>query len=141
MPREGATGGYLPLAATLATERIYQAFLGESTSSKTFFHGHTYTGNPLACAAALATLDVFERERTLEKLQPKIALLHELLDEPVVPLRGGARGAPRGFMVGIELRGLPAARAHGPPGHARRAPPRRASARSATSSCRCRRWR
>ena len=72
---KGLTGGYLPLAATLATERIYEAFLGEYAELKTFFHGHTYTGNPLACAAALATLDVFEREDTLARLQPKIALL------------------------------------------------------------------
>ena len=56
---KGITGGYLPLAATLATEEVYDGFLGEPRS-RTFFHGHTYTGNPLACAAALATLDVFE---------------------------------------------------------------------------------
>ena len=72
---KGLTGGYLPLAATLATEAIYEGFLGEFHEFRTFFHGHTYTGNPLACAAALATLDVFEQERTLERLQPKIALL------------------------------------------------------------------
>ena len=58
---KGLTGGYLPLAATLTTERVYEAFLGEHDEFRTFFHGHTYTGNPLACAAALATLDVFER--------------------------------------------------------------------------------
>ena len=62
---KGLTGGYLPLAATLASERIYDAFLGEHEELKTFFHGHTYTANPLACAAALATLDVFETEGTL----------------------------------------------------------------------------
>ena len=65
---KGITGGYLPLAATLATERIYEGFLGRFEEFRTFFHGHTYTGNPLACAAALATLDVFEEERTLERL-------------------------------------------------------------------------
>ena len=65
---KGITGGYLPLAATLATERVYEGFLGEFEEFRTFFHGHTYTGNPLACAAALATLDVFEEERTLERL-------------------------------------------------------------------------
>ncbi len=53
---KGITGGYLPLAATLATERVYEGFLGEHEEFRTFFHGHTYTGNPLACAAALATL-------------------------------------------------------------------------------------
>ena len=58
---KGLTGGYLPLAATLTTERIYEGFLGAPEEQRTFFHGHTYTGNPLACAAALASLDVFER--------------------------------------------------------------------------------
>ncbi|HWC27890.1 MAG TPA: adenosylmethionine--8-amino-7-oxononanoate transaminase [Solirubrobacteraceae bacterium] len=104
---KGLTGGYLPLAATLATERIYEAFLGQPAELKTFFHGHTYTGNPLACAAALATLDVFEREGTLAALQPKIALLGALLDELVAPLRGVREVRRRGFMVGIELREFP----------------------------------
>ena len=58
---KGLTGGYLPLAATLATERIYEAFLGAPEEGRTFFHGHTFTGNPLACAAAIASLDAFER--------------------------------------------------------------------------------
>jgi adenosylmethionine-8-amino-7-oxononanoate aminotransferase len=105
---KGLTGGYMPLAATLASERIYEAFLGEHDEFRTFFHGHTYTGNPLACAAALATLDVFERERTLATLQPKIALLHELLEELVVPLPAVRAVRRRGFMVGIELRDFPA---------------------------------
>src|SRR5207302_7920952 len=67
---KGITGGYLPLAATLATERVYEGFLGAFDEFRTFFHGHTYTGNPLACAAAIATLETFERERTLELLTP-----------------------------------------------------------------------
>ena len=62
---KGLTGGYMPLAATLATERVYEGFLGAPEEQRTFFHGHTYTGNPLACAAALASLDAFESERTL----------------------------------------------------------------------------
>ena len=103
---KGLTGGYLPLAATLASERIYEAFLGEHAELKTFFHGHTYTGNPLACAAALATLEIFEREGTLAALQPKIALLGELLDEHVVPLPAVGEVRRRGFMVGIELSGF-----------------------------------
>ena len=78
---KGLTGGYLPLAATLATERIYEGFLGAHEDFRTFFHGHTYTGNPLACAAAIANLDAFETEGTLLKLQPKIRLLGELLAE------------------------------------------------------------
>ena len=60
---KGLTGGYLPLAATLTTERVYEGFLGAPEEQRTFFHGHTYTGNPLGCAAALANLEVFERER------------------------------------------------------------------------------
>src|SRR4051794_18799485 len=99
---KGITGGYLPLAATLATERIYKGFLGEHEEFRTFFHGHTYTGNPLACAAALATLDVFREERTIERLQGKMELLGDLL-EPVAahPMVREVRRC--GFMVGIEL--------------------------------------
>src|SRR5207253_2003146 len=65
---KGITGGYLPLAATLVTDEIYNAFLAEPAEGKTFFHGHTYTGNPLACAAALASLELFERNRVLENV-------------------------------------------------------------------------
>jgi len=99
---KGITGGYLPLAATLATEDIYEGFLGEHEEFRTFFHGHTYTGNPLACAAALATLDVFREERTLERLQAKIDLLAELL-QPVWAHQAVRQVRRRGFMVGIEL--------------------------------------
>jgi adenosylmethionine-8-amino-7-oxononanoate aminotransferase len=99
---KGLTGGYLPLAATLATERIYEGFLGAHTDYRTFFHGHTYTGNPLACAAALATLDVFEEDRTLDRLQPKIDLLAQLL-EPIAARPDVAEIRRRGFMTGIEL--------------------------------------
>jgi adenosylmethionine---8-amino-7-oxononanoate aminotransferase len=99
---KGLTGGYLPLAATLATERIYEAFLGAHAELKTFFHGHTYTGNPLACAAAIASLDVFERERTLVRLQPKIRLLSEWLAR--VERMGEVKGVRQcGLMVGIDL--------------------------------------
>jgi adenosylmethionine-8-amino-7-oxononanoate aminotransferase len=103
---KGLTGGYLPLAATLTTERVYEGFLGEHEQFRTFFHGHTYTGNPLACAAALATLRVFDQERTLERLQPKIALLGELLAEHVECLPAVLEVRRRGFMVGIELQGF-----------------------------------
>jgi adenosylmethionine-8-amino-7-oxononanoate aminotransferase len=104
---KGLTGGYLPLAATLATERIYEGFLGRFEELKTFFHGHTYTGNPLACAAALATLRVFEEEDTLRALQPKIALLSSLLDESVAGLPAVREIRRRGFMAGIELVDFP----------------------------------
>jgi adenosylmethionine-8-amino-7-oxononanoate aminotransferase len=106
---KGITGGYLPLAATLTTEAVYEAFLGEHAEAKTFFHGHTYTGNPLACAAALASLEVFESERTLERLAPKINLLGELLDALVAPLPTVAEVRRRGFMTGIELASFPVA--------------------------------
>jgi adenosylmethionine---8-amino-7-oxononanoate aminotransferase len=99
---KGITGGYLPLATTLATERIYEGFLGQFEEFRTFFHGHTYTGNPLACAAALATLDVFREERTLERLQPKVELLAELL-EPIAAHPAVREVRRRGFMTGIEL--------------------------------------
>jgi adenosylmethionine-8-amino-7-oxononanoate aminotransferase len=105
---KGITGGYLPLAATLATERIYEGFLGEFEEFRTFFHGHTYTGNPLACAAALATLDVFEEERTLERLGEKIAVLRELL-RPLTGLPAVREVRQCGFMVGIELTDFPLA--------------------------------
>jgi adenosylmethionine-8-amino-7-oxononanoate aminotransferase len=104
---KGLTGGYLPLAATLTSERVYEGFLGAHEEFRTFFHGHTYTGNPLACAAALATLAVFEQEHTIERLQPKIAMLGELLAELVEPLPEVKEVRRRGFMTGIELAGHP----------------------------------
>src|SRR4051794_39067414 len=105
---KGITGGYLPLAATFATEGIYEGFLGRYDEYRTFFHGHTYTGNPLACAAAIATLDVFAEERTLECLAHKIELLTRLLD-PIAQLGCVGEVRQRGFMVGIELEGFDAA--------------------------------
>jgi adenosylmethionine---8-amino-7-oxononanoate aminotransferase len=104
---KGLTGGYLPLAATLATEDVYRSFLGEFAEFKTFFHGHTYTGNPLACAAALATLDVLESDQVLERLGAKIDLLGTLLAEHVAPLPAVGEIRHRGFMTGIELAGFP----------------------------------
>jgi adenosylmethionine---8-amino-7-oxononanoate aminotransferase len=99
---KGITGGYMPLAATLATDELFNAFLGEFSDLKTFFHGHSYTGNPLACAAALVCLDLFEKEHVLENLRGKIAALEAWLQE-IVQLAhvGDARNA--GFMAGIEL--------------------------------------
>ena len=99
---KGITGGYLPLAATLTTEEVYQAFLGEYREFKTFFHGHTYTGNQLACAAALANLEIFEKEKTLQKLQAKISYLGNKL-RPFTPLSHVGEVRQKGFMVGIEL--------------------------------------
>lgn len=103
---KGITGGYLPLAATMTTDEIYRGFCADYSEFKTFFHGHTYTGNPLACAAALANLDIFEKEKTLEALQAKIShlqmMLASLKDLPhVKEIR------QKGFMVGIELEACP----------------------------------
>jgi adenosylmethionine-8-amino-7-oxononanoate aminotransferase len=99
---KGITGGYLPLAATLATDEIYQAFLGEFQEFKTLFHGHTFTGNPLAAAVALANLEVFEKDRILRNLAAKIELLEARLYEMAShPHVGDVR--QRGLMVGIEL--------------------------------------
>lgn len=78
---KGLSGGYLPISATLASDRIYQAFLGDYSEKKTFYHGHTFAGNPLACAAALANLAIFEKEKTLEGLPPKIERIARRIDE------------------------------------------------------------
>ncbi|MEW5911760.1 MAG: adenosylmethionine--8-amino-7-oxononanoate transaminase [Thermodesulfobacteriota bacterium] len=99
---KGLTGGVLPLAATLASQRVYQAFLGEFEQFKTFFHGHTYTGNPLACAAALANLELFAETRLLDKVaglsaQMAGGLARIAQHEHVVEVR------QQGLMAGIEL--------------------------------------
>ena len=99
---KGITGGYLPLAATLATEEVYEAFLGRYEDFKAFFHGHTYTANPLACAAAVATIDLFQKDRTLEKLQPKIRLMQNRLKD-FYKLKAVGDVRQCGTMIGIEL--------------------------------------
>jgi len=112
---KGITGGYLPLAATLATEEIFSAFLGEYKEYKTFFHGHTYTGNPLGCAAALANLELFEHENIVEKMQPRITYLQKRLNEEFVSLAHVSDVRQWGFMVGIELAEDQASRKKYPP--------------------------
>lgn len=99
---KGITGGYLPLAATLTTEKIYSAFLGEYNELKHFFHGHSYTGNALGCAAALANLKIFKDEHTLKHLKKKITLLKGLL-KPLATLPHVGDIRQCGMMVGIEL--------------------------------------
>ncbi len=115
---KGLTGGYLPMAATLTTERIYEAFLGDPAEGRTFFHGHTYTGNQLAAAAAHATLDIFERERVIECLRPVIARFHaeleRLRDHPHV---GDIRRF--GLAAGVELVADRATKAAFPPSERR----------------------
>ena len=99
---KGLTGGYLPLAATLTTDEVYSAFLGTVADKRTFFHGHTYTGNPLACAAALANLELFRTEQTLERIQPIISTLSRTL-ATVAKLPHVGEVRQRGLMIGIEL--------------------------------------
>ena len=99
---KGITAGYLPLAATLTTQDVYDAFLGEYRELKTFFHGHTFTGNPIACAAGLASLDLFESERLLESLPPKIACIDERL-KALLQLSHVGDCRQCGMVGGIEL--------------------------------------
>ena len=105
---KGLTGGYLPLAATLTTERVYEAFLGEYGERKTFFYGHSYTANALGCAAALANLEIFREEDVLARLRGKIARFAELLETRLAPLAHVAEIRRCGFLAGIELQADPA---------------------------------
>jgi adenosylmethionine-8-amino-7-oxononanoate aminotransferase len=99
---KGIAAGYLPLAATVASNKVYAAFLGAYSELKTFFHGHTFTGNPLACAVALKSLDLFEQDNLLAALQPKIARLSQRLEAfEVLPHVGDVRQC--GLAAGIEL--------------------------------------
>ena len=99
---KGLTGGYLPVAATFATEEIYDAFYGEYEEMKTFFHGHSYTGNQLGCAVALANLEIFEKEQLVKQAEEKSMLLKELLvDVKQLPHVGDVRQC--GLMCGIEI--------------------------------------
>jgi len=99
---KGLTGGYLPLAATATTDKVYNAFLGPYEAQKTLFHGHSYTGNPLGCAAALATLDIFENDEILERMTPRIKHLGERI-ETLRKLEHVGDVRQCGYMVGIEL--------------------------------------
>ena len=99
---KGITGGYLPVAATLTTQKIFDAFLGEHEECRTFYHGHTYTGNPLGCAAAIASIDLFKKERTLQDLQPKIKLMTEKL-RGFASLGHVGDIRQRGFLAAVEL--------------------------------------
>jgi adenosylmethionine-8-amino-7-oxononanoate aminotransferase len=100
---KGLTGGYLPLAATVTTEEIFTAFLAPYDQFKTFFHGHTYTGNPLACAVALANLQLFEQERVVERVAQRAELLRDLLEHRLRPLAHVGDLRQCGLMAGIEL--------------------------------------
>lgn len=99
---KGLTAGYLAMSATLATSEVFDAFLGEYSDSKSFFHGHTFAGNPLAAAVANASLDLYESEQTLANLQPKIERLRENLEPLKEHLHVGDI-RQRGLLAGIEL--------------------------------------
>jgi adenosylmethionine-8-amino-7-oxononanoate aminotransferase len=99
---KGLTGGYLPMAATLATTELWQAFLGRYDESKTFFHGHTYGGNPLGAAVALASLDVFTEEHTLERVAKRADQLAARLAKIAEHVHVGSV-RQRGLIAGIEL--------------------------------------
>jgi adenosylmethionine-8-amino-7-oxononanoate transaminase len=100
---KGITGGYLPLSATVTTERVYDAFYDVADRNKTLFHGHTFAGNPICCAAALASLKIFEEEPVLERVSQRAAFLGTLLNERFGdhPWVGEIR--QQGLMVGLEL--------------------------------------
>jgi adenosylmethionine-8-amino-7-oxononanoate aminotransferase len=99
---KGITGGYLPLAATVTTDDIYEAFLGEASECKTFYHGHTYTGNALGCAAAIASLELFEENNIIASLGEKMELIGKRLAEiKELPYVGDVRQC--GMMAAIEI--------------------------------------
>jgi len=100
---KGLTGGYLPLAATLTTERVFSAFLGRFEEMKTFFYGHSYCGNPLGCAAALANLRIFEEGRVLEGLPAKIAALADSLADAAIRCPHFGEIRQLGLIAGIDL--------------------------------------
>lgn len=97
------SGGYLPLSATLVTEQIFEAFCAPFEEFKQFFHGHTFSGNPLACAAGIASLEIFKKENTLKRLSPKLELFWSFLKEKIEPLENVIEVRGRGFFAGIEI--------------------------------------
>ena len=100
---KGLTGGYLPLSATITTNEIFETFLGDYEELKAFFHGHSYSGNPLSCAAAIANIEIFEEEKTLEGLKEKIATFEDELKE-FKGLSNVASIRNKGLMAGIDLK-------------------------------------
>lgn len=99
---KGLTGGYLPVAATLATDELYEAFYADYEEQKTFFHGHSYTGNPLGCAVALASLKLFEERNMIEGVRAKASFVQQKLAALKDCLHVGEI-RQKGLMIGIEL--------------------------------------
>jgi adenosylmethionine---8-amino-7-oxononanoate aminotransferase len=102
---KGLTGGYMPLAATLTTEKIYSSFLG--SSENIFYYGHSYTGNQLGCAAALGSLEVFEKEKTLKNLEVKILQFEILLANLSRKIQAIIAIRQCGMIAGIEVKKIP----------------------------------
>ena len=100
---KGLTGGYLPLSATITTNDIFETFLGEHEELKAFFHGHSYSGNPLACSAAIANLEIFEEEQTIKKAKKVIEIFEEELKE-FSGLEHVSSVRNKGLMAGIDLK-------------------------------------
>jgi len=100
---KGITGGYLPMSATVASERVFSAFLGEDLGPRTFFHGHSYGGNALAAAVALRHLGLLHEWEVLDNVAQRGAQLDALLAEKVAPHPAVGEVRRRGLMVGVEL--------------------------------------
>ena len=103
---KGLTGGYLPLSATITTDNIFETFLGDPEELKAFFHGHSYSGNPLACSAAIANIEIFEEEETIAKSKEVIKVLEDQLKE-FSGLKHVASIRSKGLMAGIDLKKEP----------------------------------
>lgn len=100
---KGITGGYLPMSATVVTDKVYEAFYDVTRRGKTLFHGHTYAGNPISCAAALASLDIFEREPVLERARKRAGYFHDMLRHRFSEHPHVGEIRQQGLMVGVEL--------------------------------------
>jgi adenosylmethionine-8-amino-7-oxononanoate aminotransferase len=100
---KGITGGYLPMAATAADRRVYDAFLGEDLGERTFYHGHSYGGNALAAAVALEHLRLIDRDDVLANVRARAAQFEELLAKEIAPLAGVGDVRQHGLLIGVEL--------------------------------------
>ena len=99
---KGLTSGYLPLSATITTQDIFDTFLGDYDELRTFFHGHSYSGNPLSCATAIANLEIFDEEKTISTIKASIRILDDQLKE-FKGLKHVSDIRSKGLMAGIDL--------------------------------------
>jgi adenosylmethionine-8-amino-7-oxononanoate aminotransferase len=103
---KGLTSGYLPLSATITTQDVFDTFLGDYDELKTFFHGHSYSGNPLSCVTAIANLEIFDEEKTISKIKKSIRILDDELKE-FKGLRHVSDIRSKGLIAGIDLQKNP----------------------------------